>query len=201
MRRSDQRGGGGNRLNSGDSEGRASSRTSPRWGASPSRHTKASRGSSSNDAANALWAATARMPDQRLSHARVADWRRIAGTARALALASCKTKRSASSLQRPPISMASTTNLHRRASRNSGYVRCLRETARRSATPSWSWAPGIARPLRRTGETRVASRATWAPWKSGSPVAMTSIWRSSLEATPSRFKSRTNNYRLFSIQI
>ena len=101
-----------------------------------------------------------------------------ADTARARQRASRRTKVAASEPHRPPISMPRTVRWHREAT-SSGYARSLVRRA------TWRAAPAV-RPQRRrgapvevSGATRVVSKATWAPFQKGRPLAMTSILRSS----------------------
>ena len=81
------------------------------------------------------------MAPQRIPHACPARFYKIAFSWRALALANCDTNDLFSSDQRPPTSIASTTNLAReRGPTNSGYVRSLRLLAECNTTPSASAA-------------------------------------------------------------
>ena len=63
--------------------------SSPVAGAGPSVATVSAGCSSKSDAANASWIANASMPDQRRNHALVKELRKLCGTERVFALASC----------------------------------------------------------------------------------------------------------------
>ena len=88
-------------------------------------------------------------------------------------------------LNRPPTSMPKTTNRQRPCppARNSGYVRCLRASAWRSAQPGSTSAPGRGSPHLCSGLTSVVSTAIWAPRHRGRPLATTSMRRPSVTVT------------------
>ena len=96
----------------------------------------------------------------------------------------------ASVLHLPPSSMATTTSLARPPPTSSGYVLSLALLAMRSAVPAvvcW-WRRGSAWDV--SGETKVVSMANWYPFHKESPLAMTSIRRSSVRELWA-FKSRS----------
>ena len=137
----------------------------------------------SMDAANACVAACVRMADHRAMREATTVCRKGAGVSRALVWARSRRKVVASGLQRPPASMARTTSRHLLDPTSSGYVRSLFCRAVCKAAPAY-WPPrrrGCAAPAR--GETRVVSMANWEPCHNRSPVAMTSMVRSSALAT------------------
>ena len=105
-------------------------------------------------------------------------WRMVAACL-ALARARLLMKAAASSLHLPPTSIASTTKRQRWLWRRSGYVLSLLLRASCRAAPANLPARRLGWPSRVRGETRVVSTASWAPFQSGRPLAMTSIRRSS----------------------
>ena len=119
-----------------------------------------------------------------------------AGGADARWRASKRNRVAASVLNRPRTSTATTTKQQRRARTSSGYVWCrLRQAAPpTSVWPGWASAPGCASPARVTGLTMVASMACWEWCQSGSPLATTSMWRSS-ETGTSMFMSARRTLR------
>ena len=108
-----------------------------------------------------------------------------------LASASCQRKSAASSLQRPPVSMATTTSRHRLEVRSSGYVASLSRRACANTAPSSSAAPGWASPEALRALRKVLSTANWVPLKQGRSCARTSMRLSSSPRTPKlqRFQS------------
>ena len=108
---------------------------------------------------------------------------------RAFAWANNRRKVVASWLQRPPTSMASTTSLQRRVWRSSGHVRSFARLASWTAAPAWRPALLRGSLARVKGDTKVVSMASWTPPHRGSPLAMTSILRSSCRWRLSTFKS------------
>ena len=98
----------------------ASPRISLMEGVLPSRLCQPDRSGSRRDAAKACMAACVSMALQRWIRALVREWRRRAGTWRALVWASNLRKVAASSLQRPLTSILKTTRRHRRSRRSSG---------------------------------------------------------------------------------
>ena len=79
----------------------------------------------------------------------------------------------------PPPSIAKTTKRQRWLLRSSGYVFSLLLRASCKAALANLPARRLGWPSRVRGETRVASTASWAPFQSGKPLAMTSVRRSS----------------------
>ena len=110
----------GNRLGSGATSCRLSSKTSLKSGAAPSTQAVPANGSPHKLAAKALWAVTARKPDHLERKALAVPARSPSGAALARALASNLKKVAASSLHRPPTSAARTINLQRRPLTSSG---------------------------------------------------------------------------------
>ena len=106
-------------------------------------------------------------------------WRMV-GACLALARARLLMKAAAaSSLHLPRTSIASTTKRQRWLLRRSGYVLSLLLRASSSAAPANLPARLLGWPSRVRGETRVVSTASWAPFQSGRPLAMTAIrWSS-----------------------
>ena len=74
----------------------------------------------------------------RRSQDRDTDLRMKLGTFSALAIESCLTKSTASSLHRPPVSIPTTTSLQRREATSSGYLASLSLLALTSTAPSTS---------------------------------------------------------------
>ena len=168
----------------GSREGRASLsackvKTSPRGGGGPSTFEEVEAGSMSKLHANDRMAAVARSAVQREVQARAAAWRREGGFEEALCLAKSRTKVTASALQRPPVSIPSTTSLARPDPVNSGYVRDFAWRASRKAAPAvWRWCLR-GWPAAVKGETNVVSTASCEPFHKGRPLAMTSMRLSS----------------------
>ena len=117
----------GRRLGCGGLSSRCSASTSLRSGGEPSTLAAPWRGSDNSGAAKDLAAAKARNPDHRCTHAAVLLARRWGGADRARQRARSRTNWTASALQRPATSMASTTRRHCGARKSSGYVRSLLE--------------------------------------------------------------------------
>ena len=164
----------------------------PRGGSSPSPLWSPVHGNERRLLANACMAALVSIADQRASNAAVVDGRRGAGTVWALDGASNLRNCAASSLHRPPNSRASATNLQRPEPSNSGYVRSFARLASLNAVPAYAaYVPALLLgwPLLVRGETRVVSMASWVPFHSGSPFAITSIRLSSWWWTAWIFKS------------
>ena len=80
---------------------------------------------STNDAAKDEAQATLNMRVQRRSHASATWWAKKRGASRAFACASCQTNCTDSSLNLPPVSLATTTRKQRVDATNSGYVDSL----------------------------------------------------------------------------
>jgi len=158
----------GRRLGCGGPSRRCSARTSLSSGGEPSTLAAPWRGNDNSEAAKDLAAAKARNPDHRCTLAAVLLARRWGGADRARVRARSRTNWTASALQRPATSMASTTSRHRGVRNSSGYVRSLLARAMRRA------APTVLRWCR-----RVVSTASWTPPQRGSPLAITSMRRSS----------------------
>ena len=136
---------------------RTSAKTSCSSGASPPTLHSPAKGSSRNEAAKALCAATARRPDHRATHAdRAAD-------CTAAGAADARWRASKRSHVAP-----TTTKRQRRARTSSGYVW---RRLRRAAWPGRASAPGCASPARVTGLTMVASIACWETCQSWRPLA------------------------------
>ena len=126
----------GRRLGCGGLSSRRSASTSLRSGGEPSTLAAPWRGSDNSEAAKDLAAAKARNPDHRCTHAAVLLARIWGGADRARQRESSRTNWTASALQRPASSMASTTRRHRGARKSSGYVRSLLARAMRRAAPT-----------------------------------------------------------------
>ena len=140
-------------------------------------------------AANACWAACARMADHRERSEASTALRRMLGTALAFVWAKRRRKVVASGLHRPPVSRARTTSLHRLERRSSGYVRSLDLRASWSAAPSY-WPARLRGWLDEVkGDTKVVSTASCAPPHNGSPLAITSILLSSCRLMWPRLRS------------
>ena len=141
-------------------------------------------------AANACWAACARMADHRERSEASTALRRMLGTALAFVWAKRRRKIVASRLHRPPVSRARTTSLHRLERRSSGYVRSLDLRASWSAAPSY-WPARLRGWLDEVkGDTKGVSTASCAPpHNNGSPLAITSILLSSCRLMWSRLRS------------
>ena len=89
-------------------------------------------------------------------------------TPRALACANCQKNSAASSLHRPPVSMATTTSRHRLPFTSSGKVLSLSSRlAWKRTAPSSSAAPGCGSPEPHRALRNVTSTANWAPLKQG----------------------------------
>ena len=85
----------------------------------------------------------------------------------------------ASALERPSVSIPSTTSLARPDPVNSGYVRDFAWRASRKAAPAvWRWCLR-GWPAAVKGETNVVSTASCEPFHKGRPLAMTSMRLSS----------------------
>ena len=109
-----------------------------------------------SDVATAFAAAQDNIAPQRIRHACSARFCKIAVLWRALALANCDTNDLISSDQRPPTSIASTTNFAWETwAANSGYVRSWRLLADCNTTPSAS----AAAPCEWRAQMRVVSTA------------------------------------------
>ena len=111
------------------------------------------------------------------------------GTSCALAVESCLTKSTASSLHRPPVSMPTTTSLQRREATSSGYLASLFVLAFKSTTPSTSAALRCGSLARVNTQRSVMSTASCAPQQHGRSCAKTSMRLLSWAATPT-FMSR-----------
>ena len=158
-------------------------RSCPRGGRTPSPLRALSADWLSRDAANACITACVRMADHRAMKEATTVCRKGAGVSRALVWAMSRRKVTASGLQRPPTSKARTTRQHLFDPASSGYVRSLFCRAVCNAAPAY-WPPrrrGCAAPVK--GETSVVSMASWEPCHNGSPVAVTSMVRSSTRWT------------------
>ena len=128
-------------------------------------------------------------------HANLALVRRVRGSSRDFARASCRRKDCVSEDHRPPTSPARTTNLALPwAPESSGYTRSFLLRAAREAAPSSLAQRLCGTPLRLKGDTRVVSTASCAPWKSGRPSATTSNRRASARSGGNRSKSRTSTF-------
>ena len=123
------------------------------------------------------------------SQASAVEWNKSAGASRAFACANCHRKSAPSSLQRPPVSMATTTKRQRLEVTNSGYAFSLSRRARTMTAPSTSAAPGWGSPVAHKALRKVMSTASCAPPKQGRSWATTSIRLSSPPGTP-KFMSR-----------
>ena len=104
-----------------------------RGGGGPSTLVEAEAGNMRRLHAKDCMAAVARRAVQREVQARAADRRRDGGVDDALWFARSRMKVTASSLQRPPISIPSTTSRARPAPVSSGYVRAFARRAMRNA--------------------------------------------------------------------
>ena len=159
---------------------RTSARTSCSSGASPATLQSRVGGSSRRVASNARCAATTGNPDQRATQADRAAGRSAAGTAEDLCCANRRSHVAASLPKRPPTSTPTTTKRQPRRRTSSGYVwRRLRRAAASRAWPGCTAASGCASPARVTGLTMVASTACCEPCHRASPLATTSMRRSS----------------------
>ena len=116
-----------------------------------------------SEAANAVWADTASIVDQRRKKQYSVLLWSAAGTPRAFAFAKNVSSVQASSDQRPPTFMAHTTSLQRLVFSSSGYFFSFLVRAASSRTPSLAAARGYAEPSLRTGLAKVASSPSCAP--------------------------------------
>ena len=107
---------------------------------------------------------------QRHAHA-VAAASRSAGGARCARIRTrSRTRWSAPSLHRPPTSDPRTTSFWGPPALSSGYASRLRRSATRRTAPSVAAAPGCGKPVRVSGETRVASQHSAPPRGVAPPV-------------------------------
>ena len=144
---------------------------------------------STKEAAKAVAHATDNIRVHRRSQDKDTDLCKKLGTSCALAVESCLTKSTASSLHRPPVSMPTTTSLQRREATSSGYLASLSLLAFNSTAPSTSAALRCGSPARVKTQRSVMSTASCAPPKHGRSCAKTSMRLPSLAATPT-FMSR-----------
>ena len=115
--------------------------------------------------------------------ARQSSWPTDASMPRALTAAKPSTNWRDSSLQRPPVSRATTTRRHLSARKSSEYLRSLSSRALVQTAPSILAAPGCAVPSETRAHRMVMSTAHWAPKYKGRPVASTSMALSSFADT------------------
>ena len=151
-------------------------------GGTPSTPDKSQRGDV-KEPANARQQETESMRVHRRLQAKKAERCNTGTTSRDLAQARFSTKLHASALQRPPVSMATTTNLHLWPSTSSAYFLSLSRRGALATAPSTTAAFGQALPLAVTALRNVTSTANCAPCSRGKPDARTSTSRSSLAAT------------------
>ena len=125
-------------------------RGAPPGGVLPHPHQRVREGERTGPPMN--WRTTVRMKwqscaVQRRLHDRKADRCRLGGASLARATASRSMKSTASGLQRPPVSRATTTSLHLLPWRSSEYFRSLSILAAMHTMPSTTAAPGRGNPV------------------------------------------------------